>query len=111
MPGVKLKLPGLIEQDIKDCKFAIEQGFDFIAMSFVRNKDNIQELRQLLKEHNAEHIQIVSKIENQEAMDNYVEIIEHSDGVMVARGDLGIEVEIEDLPIYQRQIVRASRAK
>lgn len=80
-------------------------------MSFVRNKENIQELRTMLKEHNAENIQIVSKIENQEAMDNYLEIVDYSDGVMVARGDLGIEVPIEDLPIYQRQIVKACRAK
>lgn len=111
LPGIKLKLPGLIDQDKKDVIFAVEQGFDFIAMSFVRNKENIQECRDLLKAHNASHIQIVSKIENQEAMDNYVEIVEHSDGVMVARWDLGIEVPIQQLPIYQRQIVRCSRSK
>lgn len=111
LPGIKLKLPGLIDQDKKDVLFAIEQKFDFIAMSFVRNKENINECRNLLKDNNAEYIQIVSKIENQEAMDNYVEIVEHSDGVMVARGDLGIEVPIQQLPIYQRQIVKACRSK
>lgn len=111
LPGIRLKLPGLIDQDKKDVLFAIEQNFDFIAMSFVRNKDNINECRKFLKENNAENIQIVSKIENQEAMDNYVEIVEHSDGVMVARGDLGIEVAIQQLPIYQRQIVKCCRSK
>ncbi len=111
LPGIKLKLPGLIDQDKKDVLFAIENGFDFIAMSFVRNKDNINECRQLLKENNAEHVQIISKIENQEAMDNYVEIVEYSDGVMVARGDLGIEVPIQKLPIYQRQIVKCCKSK
>ncbi len=110
LPGVKLRLPGLIDQDKIDSKFAIEQGFDFIAMSFVRNKDNIQELRDLLSEHNGSHIQIISKIENQEAVDNMEEIIMNSDGVMVARGDLGIEVPIETLPVHQRNIVKQCRA-
>jgi pyruvate kinase len=111
LPGVKLKLPGLIEQDKKDVRFATEQGFDYIAMSFVRNKENIFELRQLLKECNAEHIQVITKIENQEGMENYMEIIEHADGQMVARGDLGIETPIQNLPIYQRQIVKTCRKK
>lgn len=111
LPGIKLRLPWLIEQDRKDVMFAIENNFDYIAMSFVRNKENIEELRSMLREHNAEHIQIISKIENQEAIDNYMEIIEASDGVMVARGDLGIEVPIEDLPIYQKQIVKWCKEK
>lgn len=111
LPGIRLKLPGLMDQDKKDVLFAIEQGFDFIAMSFVRNKSNILELRELLKEKNATNIHIVSKIENQEAMDNYEEIVQYSDGVMVARGDLGIEVPIENLPIYQQQIIKACRKK
>ena len=111
LPGVKLKLPGLIDQDKKDVLFAIEQWFDFIAMSFVRNKSNVMELRQMLKDNNAENIQIITKIENEEGMENYVEIIEAADGQMVARGDLGIETPIENLPIYQRQIVKTCRAK
>ncbi len=110
LPGVKLRLPGLIPQDKKDTLFAIEHGFDYIAMSFVRNKDNIKELRDLLAENNASHIQIISKIENQEALDNVEEIVLNSDGVMVARGDLGIEIEIETLPVYQRNIVKMCRA-
>lgn len=111
LPGVKLKLPGLIDQDKKDVIFAVENGFDFIAMSFVRSKENVMELRQLLKEHNAEHVQIITKIENEEGMENYLEIIDAADGQMVARGDLGIETPIQNLPIYQRQIVKACRAK
>ncbi len=111
LPGVKLKLPGLIDQDKKDVLFAIEQNFDYIAMSFVRNKENVIELRQMLKEHNAENIQIIAKIENQEGIENMMEIIDAADGQMVARGDLGIETPIQNLPIYQRQIVKACRAK
>jgi pyruvate kinase len=80
-------------------------------MSFVRNKENVAELRALLKQHNAEHMQIITKIENEEGMDNYVEIIEAADGQMVARGDLGIETPIQNLPIYQRRIVKTCRAK
>lgn len=110
LPGVKLRLPGLIDQDKVDAKFAIEQWFDFIAMSFVRNKDNIQELRDFLAENGGSHIQIISKVENQEALENLEEIVAHSDGVMVARGDLGIEVPIETLPVHQRNIVKLCRA-
>ncbi len=109
LPGIRLKLPGLMEQDKKDVLFAIENWFDYIAMSFVRNKDNIQECRNFLEQHGWSNIHIVSKIENQEAIDNYEEIVEYSDGVMVARGDLGIEVPIQNLPIYQQQIITACR--
>jgi len=85
LPGVKLKLPGITDKDKTDVLFAIENDYDFIAMSFVRNKENIQELRDLLSDNNASHIKIISKVENQEAIDNLDEIIEFSDGVMVAR--------------------------
>lgn len=105
LPGVKLKLPGITEKDKEDVLFGIQNDYDFIAMSFVRNKDNIQELRDFLAEHNASHIKIISKVENQEAIENLDDIVEYSDGVMVARGDLGIEVPIEKLPFYQKQIV------
>jgi len=111
LPGIRLKLPGLMEQDKKDVLFAIENWFDYIAMSFVRNKENILECRNFLEQHNAHNIHIISKIENQEAIDNYEEIVEYSDGVMVARGDLGIEVPIENLPIYQQQIIETCRKK
>lgn len=79
-------------------------------MSFVRNKENIQELRELLDKNNGSYIQIISKVENQEALENLKEIVQHSDGVMVARGDLGIEVAIETLPVHQRNIVKLCKA-
>lgn len=104
LPGVKLKLPGITAKDKEDVLFAIENNYDFIAMSFVRNKENIQELRDLLSEHNASHIKIISKIENQEAIENLEEIVKNSDWVMVARWDLWIEVPIEKLPFYQKEI-------
>lgn len=106
LPGVKLKLPGITSKDKEDVLFAIENDYDFIAMSFVRNKENIQELRDILKEYSATHIKIISKIENQEAIENLEEIIQHSDGVMVARWDLWIEVPIEKLPFYQKEIAK-----
>lgn len=105
LPGVRLKLPGITDKDKEDVLFAIENNYDFIAMSFVRNKENIAELRELLAEHNASHIKIISKIENQEAIENLEEIVKNSDWVMVARWDLGIEVPIEKLPYYQKKIV------
>lgn len=85
LPGVKIRLPGITGQDGKDVLFAIEEKYDFIAMSFVRNRSNVEELRTLLAEHHASHIKIISKIENQEGIENLDEIIESSDGVMVAR--------------------------
>lgn len=110
LPWVKLKLPWITDKDRQDVMYAIENDFDFIAMSFVRNKENIAELRTLLKEHNAEHIKIISKVENQEAVENLDEIIENSDWVMAARWDLWVEVPVERLPFYQKQIVDKCRA-
>lgn len=107
LPWVKLKLPWITESDKKDIEFACNKGTDFIALSFVRNKENILELRKYLKEIKAENsIQIISKIENQEALDNIDEIIEYSDWIMIARGDLGAEVAFETLPIIQRDIAK-----
>lgn len=108
LPGVRLRLPGITDQDKRDVLFSIEEGYDFIAMSFVRSRANVEELRSLLASHNASHVKIISKIENEEGVENLDEIIEASDGVMVARGDLGIEVPIEKLPVYQREIVKKS---
>ncbi|MCD5385267.1 pyruvate kinase [Candidatus Gracilibacteria bacterium] len=105
LPGIKIHLPGITESDKKDIKFAVEKGTDFIALSFVRNSGNILELKDYLKEINApKNIQIISKIENQEALDNIDEIIEESDGIMIARGDLGAEVPFETLPVIQKNI-------
>ena len=105
LPGIKIHLPGITEHDKKDIKFAVEQWTDFIALSFVRNKWNILELREYLKEINApENIQVISKIENQESLDNLDEIIEESDWIMIARWDLWAEVPFETLPVIQKMI-------
>ncbi|MCK9271960.1 pyruvate kinase [Candidatus Gracilibacteria bacterium] len=106
LPGQKLRLPGITEKDEEDVIFAIKNNFDFIAQSFVRSRENVLELREILDKNNGAHIKIISKIENSEGVENLDEIIEVSDGIMVARGDLGIEVPIETLPTYQRQMVK-----
>ena len=106
LPGVRLKMPGITEKDKQDVKFAVEESMDFIALSFVRSKENILELKEYLKELWGEHIKIISKIENQEGIENQQEIIEVSDGIMVARWDLWIEVPIEKLPTYQANMIK-----
>ncbi len=100
LPGVSLKLPGITDKDEKDILFAIQHGFDFIAASFIRHQSNVLEIKNLLKQHNAQHIQIISKIENQEALENLEWIVKESDWIMVARGDLWVEIEISKLPYY-----------
>lgn len=104
-PGVKISLPGITEKDRADIIFGIEQGVDFIAASFVRKASDVLEIRELLEEHNAKHIQIISKIENQEGVDNLDEILEVSDGLMVARGDLGVEIPAEEVPLVQKYMI------
>ncbi|MDQ0161086.1 pyruvate kinase [Bacillus alveayuensis] len=106
VPGVSVKLPGITEKDAKDIAFGIEQGIDFIAASFVRRASDVLEIRELLEEHNAEHIQIIPKIENQEGVDNIDEILEVSDGLMVARGDLGVEIPAEEVPLVQKELIQ-----
>ena len=103
LPGTIVKLPGITETDKQDILFGIEQNVDIIALSFVRNAEAIHEVRELLGE-NAEHIKLIAKIENQEGVDRLKEIVKEADGVMVARGDLGIEVEMEEVPQIQRRI-------
>ena len=105
LPGIKIKLPWITENDKADIAFACKKWTDFIALSFVRNKENILELREYLKEIKADpNIQIISKIENQEALENLDEIIEYSDWIMIARGDLWAEIPFESLPTIQREI-------
>jgi len=111
LPWVKLKLPWIIERDVVDINFALDNDFDFIAASFIRNKEWIQEIRKIFQERWNKHIKLISKIENSEAIENIDEIIELSDGIMVARGDLWIEVPIEKLSVYQREIVEKSKDK
>jgi len=106
VPNVSVNLPGITEKDAKDIEFGIEQDVDFIAASFVRRASDVLEIRQLLEKHGAGHIQIIPKIENQEGVDNIDEILEVSDGLMVARGDLGVEIPAEDVPLVQKDLIK-----
>lgn len=106
VPGVVINLPAITEKDKQDIIFGIENGIDFIAASFVRKASDVLAIREILEMHNGEHIQIISKIENQEGVDNIDEILQVSDGIMVARGDLGVEIPTEEIPIVQKMIIR-----
>ena len=106
VPGVSVNLPGITEKDANDILFGIEQDVDFIAASFVRRQSDVLEIRELLENHNATHIHIIPKIENQEGVDNIDEILEVSDGLMVARGDLGVEIPAEEVPLVQKMLIK-----
>ncbi|MEE6449539.1 pyruvate kinase [Gottfriedia acidiceleris] len=106
VPNVRVNLPGITEKDISDIEFGIEQKVDFIAASFVRKASDVLEIRELLGKHGAEYIQIIPKIENQEGIDNIDEILEVSDGLMVARGDMGVEIPPEEVPIVQKLLIK-----
>ncbi|MCU6712440.1 pyruvate kinase [Paenibacillus sp. J5C_2022] len=106
VPGVKISLPGITEKDAGDIVFGIQSGVDFIAASFVRKASDVLEIRELLEKHNASHVGIISKIENQEGVDNLDEILEVSDGLMVARGDLGVEIPAEEVPLVQKMMIK-----
>lgn len=106
VPNVSLSLPGITEKDAADIRFGLQQGIDFIAASFVRSAKDVLEIRELLEEEGHPHVQIISKIENQEGIDNVDEILMISDGIMVARGDLGVEIPSQEVPILQKQIIR-----
>jgi len=110
IPGEHIDLPALTEKDKQNILLAIELDIDFIAHSFVRNANDVKEVQQILDAHHSD-IKIISKIENQEGVDNIDEIIDASYGIMIARGDLGIEVPIERIPGIQRQIIRKCVAK
>ncbi|MDI3526717.1 MAG: pyruvate kinase [Tenuifilum sp.] len=105
IPGVHINLPSLTEKDKAFVQFAIENKVDFIAHSFVRNKHDVLEIKDILNKHNSP-IKIIAKIENQQGVDNIEEILDHAYGIMVARGDLGIEIPAEKLPNIQRRLVR-----
>ena len=105
VPGVKVNLPAITEKDRSDIEFGIEQGIDFIAASFVRKVSDVLAIREILEENNATDIKIISKIENQEGVDNLDEIIAVSDGIMVARGDLGVEIPTEEIPVVQKLMI------
>ena len=106
VPYVKVNLPGITEQDKNDILFGIEQKFDFIAASFVRSAEVIREIRKLLNDNGGKDIGIIAKIENAEGVENIDSIIEASDGIMVARGDLGVEIPASQVPHIQKEIIR-----
>ena len=111
VPNVSVKLPAITEKDKEDIIFGIEQGIDFIAASFVRDADAIREIKHILKEHNASHIDVIAKIENSEGIKNIDRIINAADGVMVARGDMGVEIPAYEVPHVQKIIVKKCNEK
>ena len=106
IPGLAINLPALSEKDIEDIKNGIKAGFDYIAASFVRRADDVKQIRELLNSNGGEDIKIISKIESQEGVDNIDEILELSDGIMVARGDMAVEIPFEQVPIVQKRFVK-----
>lgn len=106
VPNVKINLPAVTEKDVKDIIFGIENEVDFIAASFVRKASDVLEIRKILEENNGDFIEIIAKIENQEGVDNIDEILAAADGIMVARGDLGVEIQTEEIPIVQKELIR-----
>ncbi|MDF7667712.1 pyruvate kinase PykF [Orbaceae bacterium ESL0727] len=105
LPNVSINLPALAEKDKNDLIFGCEQGVDFIAASFIRKRSDVEDIRAHLKNHGGEDIKIISKIENQEGLDNFDEILDASDGIMVARGDLGVEIAVEEVIFAQKMMI------
>lgn len=105
-PGVSINLPGITEKDSSDIRFGLEQGINYIAASFVRKPEDIEDIRALLKEKNMEDVQIFPKIESQEGIDNFEAIMEVADGLMVPRGDMGVEIPAENVPLVQKKMIR-----
>lgn len=110
LPNTDISLPALTEKDVKDAIFAIEQDVDWIALSFVRHKEDIDELKELIKKHSKYEIPVIAKIEKPQALENIKEIVENSNGIMVARGDLGVEIPAEEVPLIQKQLVLSAKA-
>ena len=106
VPGVALSLPFINEKDYNDLRFAVEKGFDFVAASFTRTLEDMRELRHILKEFGGEKIKIIAKIENSQGVENLDEILSLADGVMVARGDMGVEIPFEEVPVIQKEIIK-----
>lgn len=111
VPGAQLNIPFISKKDREDILFGIEQEFDFIAASFTRTGDDIRELKKILMENGGENIGIIAKIENQQGIDNIDDILEVADGIMVARGDMGVEIPMEEVPVIQKELIqKVSRA-
>ena len=105
VPNVELSMPFISETDYSDIVFGIENGFDFIAASFTRTADDILQIRKILEEHDCKSVNIIAKIENKQGVDNIDDIIRVSDGIMVARGDMGVEIPMEDVPVIQKILI------
>lgn len=108
LPGTRFSMPYLSDSDREDIIFGIRTGFDFVAASFVRNKEDLMEVRQLLDSNGGSHVRIIAKIENAEGVNNIEEIIAYSDACMIARGDMGVEIPLEEIPILQKRIIKAT---
>ncbi len=106
VPNVKIRLPGVTEKDVQDIIFGVGQDVDYIAASFVRKAEDILEVKHILSMHHALHIGVIAKIENQEGIANIDSILEAADGLMVARGDMGIEIAAEEVPIIQKALIK-----
>ncbi len=107
VPGVSVQLPGITEKDRSDILFGVQERVDFIAPSFIRQPKDVIEIRELLDENGGEDIHIIPKIENEEGVENLDEILKISDGIMVARGDLGVEIKAEEVPLVQKHLIRS----
>ena len=112
LPNTNISLPALTEKDVKDAIFACEQGVDWMALSFVRHAEDLQELQELIKKHSDHKIPIIAKIEKPEGVENIDKIVAYCDGLMVARGDLGVEIPAQEVPLIQKQLVlKAKQAR
>ena len=109
-PGVEIRLPGITEKDTNDIKFGLKEGINFIFASFVRKAQDVLDIRQLLEEAHCEYVKIFPKIESQEGIDNADEILQVSDGLMVARGDMGVEIPFMEVPFVQKSLIRKANA-
>ena len=110
IPGAHIQLPALTEKDVADIRFGVENGFDFIAASFVRQAADVEAVRQVLQECGGDNVKIIAKIENQEGVDNMDAILAAADGIMVARGDLGVEIPASKVPILQKRMIQKGMA-
>lgn len=106
IPNSKINLPSLTDKDVSDIKFGIKEGFDYIAASFIRKPEDVLNIKKVLEDNNGSHIKVIAKIENREGIDNFDKILEVADGVMVARGDLGVEIPMEEVPVRQKEFIR-----
>ena len=106
LPGTNVSLPALKEKDIQDLKDGCLHGFDYVAASFIRSANDVREIRKVLDENGGKGIKIISKIENKQGIDNLEEIIQISDGLMVARGDMGVEIPLEQVPLVQKRMIK-----